>query len=88
MLAMLCFNRKPVTDNLQTNAMHAGTARLRRTRFVLVNDRICGDADCALCGVKIKNSYVRESRTRLLYCDTQCFAGHAIALKSRARKVS
>ena len=47
-----------------------------------------GDADCALCSSKIDKSYVRESQTRLLYCDTQCFAGHAIAIKNLARKVS
>ena len=62
---------------------------LRRTRFVLVNDRVPrGDADCALCGTKIEKGYVRESQTRLFYCDTQCFAGHAIAIKNHARKVS
>jgi hypothetical protein len=62
---------------------------LRRTRFVLVNDRVPrGDADCALCGSKIEKGYVRESQTRLFYCDTQCFAGHAIAIENHARKVS
>ena len=62
---------------------------LRRTRFVLVNDRVPrGGAGCALCGSKIEKGYVRETQTRLFYCDTQCFAGHAIAIKNHARKVS
>jgi ribosomal protein L24E len=62
---------------------------LCRTRFVLVNDRVPRrDADCALCGSKIEKGYVRESQTYLFYCDTQCFAGRAIAIKNLARKVS
>jgi hypothetical protein len=62
---------------------------LRRTRFVLVNDRAARtDAECALCCSKIEKGYVREPQTRLLFCDTRCFAGHAIAVKHRARKVA
>lgn len=54
-------------------------AFLRRTRFVFVNDRVPrAEAHCALCGCKIEKGYVREWQTRLLYCDTQCFAGHSI----------
>jgi hypothetical protein len=46
-----------------------------RTRFVLVNDRVPRtDASCAQCRAKIESGYVRAPRTRLLYCDTQCFA--------------
>jgi hypothetical protein len=60
-----------------------------RVSFVLVNDRVPhASADCALCGCKIEKGYVRERLTRLLYCDAQCFVGHAIAMKSRARQVS
>jgi hypothetical protein len=62
---------------------------LRWTRFVLVNDRVPrANADCALCCRKIEKGYVRESQTRLLYCDMQCFAGHPIAIENRERKVS
>jgi hypothetical protein len=66
---------------------------LSQTKFVLVNDRAPrADAHCELCGRKIENGYVRESRTRLLYCDTQCFAGYAkwkwLAVSNPARKVS
>jgi hypothetical protein len=66
---------------------------LLRARFVLVNDRVPrADAHCALCCRKIDNGYVRETQTRLLYCDTQCFAGHAniamSAITEFARKVS
>ena len=57
--------------------------------FVLVNDRVPReDEDCALCGSKIGTGYVRESRTRLFYCGTQCFAGHAIVIAPSTRKVS
>jgi hypothetical protein len=84
------FNREPIEIRMSTNLTHTRTGGfLCRTRFVLVNDRVPrGDADCALCSSKIDKSYVRESQTRLLYCDTQCFAGHAIAIKNLARKVS
>jgi ribosomal protein L24E len=59
------------------------------TRFVVVNDRVPrANAECALCGSKIEKGYVRESQTRLLYCDTRCFGGHAIAIKNHSRKVS
>jgi hypothetical protein len=49
-------------------------------------------ANCALCGGFIKKGYVRDSQTRLIYCDTQCFAGGghiAVSIgKNRGRKVS
>jgi hypothetical protein len=66
---------------------------LRRTRFVLVNDRVPRtNGHCALCGGIIEKGYVRDSQTRLIYCDTQCFPGEAdIAMpviKNHARKVS
>jgi len=66
---------------------------LHQTRFVIVNDRLPRtNEQCALCGGRIEKRYVRDSRTRLIYCDTQCFAGGArIALptvKSCGGKVS
>jgi hypothetical protein len=71
----------------QTNASAGGF--LRWTRFVLVNDRVPrANADCALCCRKIEKGYVRESQTRLLYCDMPCFAGHPITIENRERKVS
>jgi hypothetical protein len=75
---------------MSTNPTHAGTGGfLRRTRFVLVNDRVPGPhADCALCCRKIEKGYVREAQTHLRYCDTQCFAGDAITVEDHARKVS
>jgi hypothetical protein len=62
-------------------------------RFVLVNNRIPRmDEHCALCGGLIEKGYVRDSQTRLIYCDTQCFAGwaHEAApvVKNRGRKAS
>ena len=56
------FNREPVAGSLHNNAIHARTARLRRTRFVLVNDRKFGGADCALCGSKIKKMFANGER--------------------------
>jgi hypothetical protein len=66
---------------------------LRRTRFVLVNNRVPRtDQHCALCGGLIDKGYVRDSQTRLIYCGTQCFAGWthmAIpVVKNCGRKVS
>jgi len=60
-------------------------------RFILVNNRVPrADRQCALCGGLIEKGYVRDSRTRLIYCDAQCFAGWAAAsvLKTRGRKAS
>jgi hypothetical protein len=60
-----------------------------RTRFVLVNYRVPRDDDhCALCGGIIENGYVRDVRTRLIYCDVQCLAGGAYTTTSRVRKAS
>jgi hypothetical protein len=61
-------------------------------RFVVVNNRVPStDEHCALCGGLIEKDYVRDSLTRLIYCDTQCFAGwaHQAApvVKNRGRKV-
>ena len=66
---------------------------LHRTRFVLVNDCIPRmNGHCALCGGTIEKGYVRDSQTRLIYCDTQCFAGWAngaaTVVKNRGRKAS
>jgi hypothetical protein len=62
-------------------------------RFVLVNDRVPrSDANCALCCKKIEPGYIRELRSRLIYCNPQCFCGHQkmafVAVEDRARKVS
>jgi len=52
-------------------------------RFVLVNNRVPrADQHCTLCGALIEKGYIRDSRTRLIYCDTQCFAG-VMAIKSK-----
>jgi hypothetical protein len=46
-------------------------------RFVLVNNRMPrAKTECALCGTKIEQSYLRELHSGLLYCDPQCLAGH------------
>jgi hypothetical protein len=61
--------------------------------FVLVNNRVPrGEQHCAVCGSAIERGYVRDLRTRLIYCDAQCFAGWAHATtsvsKNHGRKVS
>jgi len=63
----------------------------RRTRFIVVNDRLPRtDGCCAICGGILKKGYVRDSQTRLIYCDTQCFAGRELFSNSKdhRRKVS
>ena len=60
-------------------------------RFVLVNNRIPRTAQqCALCGGLIEKGYVRDSRTRLIYCDAQYFVGWAAAsvVSTLGRKAS
>jgi hypothetical protein len=63
----------------------------RPTRFILVNDRLPRtDERCAMCGGILEKGYVRDSQTRLVYCDTRCFAGgdYLSNSKDRERKVS
>jgi hypothetical protein len=64
-----------------------------RTRFILVNNCVPRtDGHCALCSGMVEKGYVPDSRTRLIYCDPQCFAGRSHMTKSlindRGRKVS
>jgi hypothetical protein len=75
---------------MSTNLNFSVGGLTHRTRFVLVNDRIPrSDEHCALCGEVVEKSYVRNSQTRLIYCDAQCFAGAEYlavrVLKNRAR---
>jgi len=78
---------------MSTNPSFAADRLPYRTRFVLVNNRVPRtDEHCALCGEIVEKGYVRDSRTRLIYCDPQCFAGGSHMTKSliegRGRKVS
>ena len=62
-------------------------------RFIVVNNCVPRtDQLCTLCGGHIEKGYVRDSQTRLIYCDTQCFAGWAheaaTVVKNRGRKAS
>ena len=62
-------------------------------RFVVVNNRVtCTDHHCAMCGGLIEKGYVRDLQTRLIYCDSQCFARWvheaACVVKNRGRKMS
>ena len=80
---------EPMEVDMNTNLTFA-TGGFPQLTFVLVNERMPrNDAHCALCGGTIENGYVRDFRTRLIYCDTQCFAGEAYSVtKNRVRKVS
>jgi hypothetical protein len=78
---------------VSANLTFARSGFRHRTKFGLVNDRIPRtDGRCALCDSVIEKGYVRDSRTRLIYCDTQCFPGGADlaipVIKDRARKAS
>jgi len=79
--------------NMSTDLTLATGRVPRAIRFVLVNNRVPRmDQHCALCGGLIEKGYVRDSRTRVLCCDTQCFAGWAHnaapVVKNRGRKAS
>jgi hypothetical protein len=60
-----------------------------RIRFVVVNNRVPrADALCALCGTKIRQTYVHELQTRFVYCSAQCHAGYQkMIVPARARRV-
>jgi hypothetical protein len=78
---------------MSTNLNFATSGLLCGTRFVLVNDRIPRtDHYCAFCGAIAEKGYVRDSQTRFIYCDTQCFAEGARlrgpVTKNRRIKVS
>jgi hypothetical protein len=63
----------------------------RRTRFILVNDRLPrSDERCAMCGGILQKGYLRDAQTRSIYCDTRCFAGgeYLSNSKDHRRKVS
>ena len=86
-------DREPMEVVMNANLTFATGGFPHRTRFVLVNDRVPRtDGHCALCGRIIEQGYVRDSQTRLIYCDTLCFPGEADmampVIKNRARKVS
>ena len=79
--------------NMSTDLTFATGGFLQAIRFVLVNDRVPRTGQhCALCGGFIEKGYVRDSRTRLIYCDTGCFAGWADeappVIENRERKAS
>jgi hypothetical protein len=62
-------------------------------RFVLVNNRVPRTRQyCAQCDGVIEKGYVRDSQTRSIYCDTQCFAEWAHetppVVENRGRKAS
>ena len=78
---------------MNPNLTFAMSGFLHRTRFVVVNDRIPRtDGYCALCGRIIERGYVRDSQTRLTYCDMQCFPGETDmtvpVIKIRSRRAS
>jgi hypothetical protein len=88
-----CTTRNRWMWNMSTDLTLATGRVPRAIRFVLVNNRVPRtDQHCALCGGLIEKGYVRDSRTRVICCDTQCFAGWtnnaAPIVKNLARKAS
>jgi hypothetical protein len=86
-------DREPMEVDMNVNPTFATGGFPQQTRFVLVNDRVPRtDRKCALCGNIVEKGYVRDARTRLIYCDTQCLPGRSDMTKSIindcARKVS
>jgi hypothetical protein len=79
--------------NVKTDLTIATSTFPRPIRFVLVNKRVPRTLQhCALCGGLIEEGYIRDSPTRLIYCDMQCFSagiyeGDA-AFENRGRKAS
>ena len=64
--------------NMNTDLTLATRGFRRAIRLVLVNDRVPRtDQHCALCDGLLEKGYVRDSQTRLIYCDTQCLPGRA-----------
>jgi hypothetical protein len=59
-------------------------------RFILVNGRTPRPPSfCALCCEPIAESYLRETATRLSYCDHKCYVDHCkvpvLALANHAK---
>ena len=77
---------------MSTDLIFATARRPRAVRFVVVNNRApCVDQHCALCGSLIEQGYVRDSQTRLIYCNTQCLSGwtrETVNVESRGRITS
>jgi len=78
---------------MSTNLTFATSRFPQPIQFVLVNNRVPSTSErCALCGGLMEKGYVRDSHTRLIYCDTQCFTGAthlAISVvKNHGRKAS
>lgn len=47
-------------------------------RCVMVNGaKLKAETQCANCGSKISEGYVREIRTRRIYCDFRCYSAAA-----------
>jgi hypothetical protein len=86
-------DKEPMGLNMSTLTFTTGRFP-HRIRFVVVNERVPrSDEHCALCSRIVEKGYVRDSQTRLIYCDTQCFAVGGVheaapVVKNRGRKVS
>ncbi len=58
-------------------------------RCVVVNGaKLKAETQCANCGNKISDGYVREIRTRRIYCDFRCYsAGVQTSLEAFAPRM-
>jgi len=73
--------KRVTTDLAMSNNLTFATGRFpQRTRFVIVNNRMPRTGGhCAFCGGIIEKGYVRDTRTALTYCDTQCLPDENIS---------
>ena len=54
-----------------------------RAKFVLVNDRTPrNEACCFMCCRPIEQGYLREARSRVLFCSTECFGVYETPAKT------
>jgi hypothetical protein len=84
---------EPTDVDMRTALTFAASRFPQAIRFVIVNNRVPRmDQHCARCGGLIEKGYVRDLQARLIYCDTQFFAGRAHeavpVVKNRGRKAS
>ena len=72
--------------NMSTDLTFASSRSPEAIRFVVVNNRVpCADEHCAMCGGLIEKGYVRDSRTRLIYCDRVLRGMHTRGVSRRQR---
>ena len=63
-----------ISDSSKRDARTRNACRSSALRYVLVNDaNLKTQAYCAGCGTKIGQCYVRETGSRIVFCDFACY---------------